>query len=263
MGCQICHGNADYDSMKKKRSSLGCLFWIALILLVLVVFIFNRKKIDEVVKSTGLLDQLRKERPQRDEPEIKRIEIPLLNPEEPKKSPDPPAKPAEPAVPKETVEVKIDPPIETPQEGPKETQKKMRKSNLYFIQVDDEGGIQLRRVSRTVYFTDSPLTETMKSLIEGMLPEEIAKGYLSLIPENTKLLSITIKDDTAFMNFNESFKYNPFGNEGHLAQLKQIVYTATEFPTVKKVQFLIEGAGVTYLSPEGLNISKPLGRDSF
>jgi len=57
--------------MKKKKSSIGCLFWIALILLIIVVFLFSRSRIDSVMEATGFLNVFsQKEKPI---PEVKRI----------------------------------------------------------------------------------------------------------------------------------------------------------------------------------------------
>ncbi len=41
------------DKKKKKPASLGCLFWIAFILLVIVLFFFNKKNITGVLEKTG------------------------------------------------------------------------------------------------------------------------------------------------------------------------------------------------------------------
>ena len=112
-------------------------------------------------------------------------------------------------------------------------------------------------------FVDSPLTETIRSLIRGLTPSELNKGLISLIPEKTKLLGISIKGSTAYINFNDSFKFNSFGEEGILASLKQIVYTATEFKTVSKVQLLINGKIEKFLSTEGVFVGTPLSRRSF
>ena len=57
---------------KKKKASLGCLFWIALILLVLVVFFFNRERITTVIEETGFKDYILKDQPQK--PDVKRVE---------------------------------------------------------------------------------------------------------------------------------------------------------------------------------------------
>ncbi|QTQ17448.1 GerMN domain-containing protein [Treponema parvum] len=67
----------------------------------------------------------------------------------------------------------------------------------------------------------------------------------------------------AFLNFSEEFEYNPYGVEGYLGQLMQIVYTATSFSTVDSVQFLIEGQKKDYLGSEGVWIGSPLARSSF
>ena len=40
--------------MGRKKSSIGCLFWTALVLLVLVIFLFNRSTIESVLDKTGL-----------------------------------------------------------------------------------------------------------------------------------------------------------------------------------------------------------------
>lgn len=45
---------------RRKRTSFGVLFWIALILLTVIVFLATRSRIDQVIKSTGIIDLLRK-----------------------------------------------------------------------------------------------------------------------------------------------------------------------------------------------------------
>ena len=64
------------------------------------------------------------------------------------------------------------------------------------------------------------------------------------------------------MDFSENFLFNSFGLEGYMGQLKQIIYTATEFPTVKRVQILIEGQVKSYLG-EGIFIGNPLTRETI
>ena len=88
-------------------------------------------------------------------------------------------------------------------------------------------------------------------------------GLISLIPEQTELRSISLKNGTAYLNFSESFRFNSFGVEGYNAQLKQVVYTATEFSNIDSVQILIEGSKMDYMGPEGVFIGKPLSRADF
>ncbi len=152
-------------------------------------------------------------------------------------------------------------PPSPPQKNLKE--KNMRDIKIYFVKVNSEGLISLKSTIRRVNFRASPLTESIKSLLKGPDSDEMNRDSLSLIPEDSRLLSARVEEGTAWLNFNEAFRFNPLGREGYTAQLKQIVYTATEFPGVKRVQILIEGSIKQYLSGEGFYVGKPLTRDSF
>ncbi|MFW6293829.1 MAG: hypothetical protein ACOC7V_16110, partial [Spirochaetota bacterium] len=47
------------ESSRKRRTSIGVLFWIAFILLVLVIFLANRSNIEQVLESTGIVEVVR------------------------------------------------------------------------------------------------------------------------------------------------------------------------------------------------------------
>lgn len=267
--------------MARKKTSLGCLFWIALILLVLVVFFFNRARIMQVMEETGFSEYL--PTTGEEEPQIKRKEVedPRVRKENEQDSPGggdaaedtsedegrdspPDAEEEE----KQTVEVKIEKEKEEAEEtsaqkeDPK-IEKHMRKSTVYFVSVDDAGAISLRKIVRPVYYIDSPLTSTLNTLLEGLTPAELNEGLLNLIPDATKIRGIRIKNRTAYIDFSEDLKFNPFGTEGLKAALRQIVYTATEFTTVDRVQILINGEKRSYLASEGIPIGKPLSRNDL
>jgi spore germination protein GerM len=255
--------------MKRKQSSIGCLFWVALILLILVIFLFNRKTIEEVLETTGFSDLITKEERPEEEPEVHRV-IPKGSEDS---SPVTPAiEPTEEVSPEDeqdnqteapTVVLNLTEDESEEKPAPPPTQKKLRRSKLFFVEIDDEGLPHLKGVVRPVYYTDSPLTETLEVLLRGLSPSELNMGFLSLIPEGTELLSVAVSNRIAFINFNETIRFNTFGYEGYKAQLMQIIYTATEFSTVDSVQILIEGKREQYLGPEGFNIMDPLTRDSF
>ncbi len=139
----------------------------------------------------------------------------------------------------------------------------MRKARLYFVAVDPSGKLFLKSVVRSIPASDSPLRDTLDALLGGPTGQELNLGLLSMIPTGSRLLSATVKGDTAYLDFSESFRFNGMGLDGMNAQLRQIVYAATEFPTVKSVQLLIEGKKVPYLDTEGARIDKPLTRDSL
>ena len=72
-----------------------------------------------------------------------------------------------------------------------------------------------------------------------------------------------VYDGVATLDFSEEFEYNRYCVDGYLGQLQQIVYTATAFPTVDKVLFLIDGELRQFLGGEGIRIDLPLSRESF
>ena len=118
---------------------------------------------------------------------------------------------------------------------------------IYYTKIDTDDNLVFTSIPKKVTYSDSPLTETMKILLDGPSKNEESLDIVTNIPKNTKLLSIKIVNNIAYINFSRDFEYNQFGREATLNQLKQIVFTATEFPNIKSVQFLIDGKTKTYL----------------
>lgn len=256
--------------MGRKKSSIGCLFWTALVLLVLVIFLFNRGTIESVLDKTGLMTHLRREKPSDDALVVKRNDEAVDSIHEEDQAPvDAEVVPEEqvsqdvsPPTPSE-VAVADEPEPEETESPPPQPSKKIRRSQLYFVFVDDEGRISLKPVARPVYYVDSPLTDTLASLLSGLSAEEVGDGLLTLVPEGTEIQGVRVQGGTAFIDFNESFRFNSFGGEGYRSQLQQIVFTATEFQTVQTVQVLVNGEKISYLGPESPFVGEPLSRDSL
>ncbi len=137
-----------------------------------------------------------------------------------------------------------------------------RPRTVYFSALDQNGVISRAPVQRLVADTGAPLTATLYALLDGLTPDERGTRLISLIPESAELRSVSIQDGTAYIDFNEEFLYNPYGKDGYAAQIKQVVWTATEFPTVKRVQILIDGRKVSYLG-ENIWIGSALDRVSL
>ena len=125
-----------------------------------------------------------------------------------------------------------------------------------------DGSVLRVRADRKLPASDSPLRDVILALIAGPNDEEKQSGLISLIPAGTRLLSVTIRGDTAYINFSEDFQYNIYGVEGYTGQLRQIVFTATEFANVRYAQILIEGRRIDYLG-ESVWIGSPLSRETF
>lgn len=137
-----------------------------------------------------------------------------------------------------------------------------RTARLWFATVDDEGRIELAPVTRSLPAGDAPLRDTLAALLAGPTAAEAKTGVISFVPAGTRVRSVAVNGEVATIDFSEQFRFNSLGIEGLRAQLRQVVWAATEFPTVKRVQVLIEGRKVDYLAPEGAAVGSPLGRDS-
>lgn len=278
------------DKKKKKSASLGCLFWIAIILLIIVLFFLKRNTITSNLEKTGLSDLLFNRTHTVDN--TSGDKIPSLKTQETDKAPLEDTKTAEKpseTVPQSTITepekpgpttptptqqepkqttpvVAIEKPIKTaekPTQKPTEKPVSTRKVTLFLVSIDADGRIIRKEVTRELSKSNSPLVDNLNALFEGPTSAEAKKGIRTLVPEGTKLISASVKDGIATINLNENFRFNQFGIEGYLGQLAQVVFTATSFPTVNSVQFLIEGQRREYLGAEGVWIGTPLSRDKF
>jgi len=134
---------------------------------------------------------------------------------------------------------------------------------LCFMTISSDGSVSTKEVTRAFKKSDSPLVDSINALITGPNKDEQNNGCKSLISTGTRLLSASVKNGVATLNFSSEFEFNQYGIEGSRGQLQQIVYTATAFPTVDSVQFLIDGEKKEYLGLEGVWIGSPLTRNSF
>jgi hypothetical protein len=175
-------------------------------------------------------------------------------------APEPPPAP----LPRET-EPAERPPVALPQEQPPPASTigrptDSRDRNLYFMQAQRSGAeLLLTRTSRRIGGSDSPLVDSINALLAGPTAEEKNRGLLSFIPPETRLIWAEVRGSTAYLNFNEDFQYNTSGREGSAAQIRQIVWTATEFSNINDVQILIDGKRIDFLI-EGVMIGSPIGR---
>ncbi len=134
---------------------------------------------------------------------------------------------------------------------------------LFFVQLNNDGSVTRKEVVRSIPKTNSPLTAAINSLLEGPYSDDIIQNCMTLIPAGTKLLSASVKDKVATLNFSEDFEFNSYGVDGLVNQLMQVVYTACSFSSVNSVQFIIDGQKKEYLGSEGIWIGTPLTVTSF
>jgi len=140
---------------------------------------------------------------------------------------------------------------------------------VYFLIADDLGGgnpalvAVARRVPRTVAVGGA----SMRALLEGPTPYEAEHDPLksvvsTAIPEDTVFLGLDIKDGLATVDLSKEFESGG-GSFSMGARLAQVVYTLTQFPTVERVRFRLDGQPVTVFSGEGLVLDQPVGREDY
>ncbi|MFP3089505.1 GerMN domain-containing protein [Treponema sp. TIM-1] len=252
-------------SSQKPESShrqLGVIFWLGFFILIICLFFINRNRIRTTIENTHFLDRLYNQSQNGGEP----LPEAALEPEKP----DPPSVTAVPSPAEKPTPVNPpailpgeEPAALTPPEEPgPRSGTSQRERAIYFMQVDGDGRVLRTRVARTLGVSDTPMTDALRTLIAGPSPEERRQGLVSFIPPGTELISVMVRGTTAYINLNEEFQFSTFGVEGYAAQLRQIVWTATEFSTVNDVQILIEGKRVDYLG-ESILIGSPISRDTL
>lgn len=101
-----------------------------------------------------------------------------------------------------------------------------------------------------LHHTEIPATQAVaRAAIEELfrgVPDSLAKSddAYSIVPESTRLLGLTVEDGVATIDLNSEFENSGMGSTGGEPHLAQVVYTLTQFPTVKRVAFEIEGEPV-------------------
>lgn len=158
--------------------------------------------------------------------------------------------------------------VQTPEEPVKEPEKEEPapeevEARLFYYWLSTEGDLTMKSVLRPMESDDYRLEGVIKELLKGPVSGEVDKHYMTFIPKGTRLNQVKLLSRTVRLDFSEEFSFNPIGYEGFNAQLKQIVYTVTEFSQVDQVLFTIDGELRDYINGEAMFTGEPLSRDSF
>ena len=142
----------------------------------------------------------------------------------------------------------------------------------YFLLHDPRGeDPTLVPVLRTVPKSPDTATAAMNALLAGPSAKErtALPPIKTLIPAGSKLLEIEISGGLATVDLSAEFASTSpddawddgiFSLRGRLAQ---VVYTMTQFATVDRVTFKLEGKPVTVFSSEEIVLDKPVTRATY
>ena len=248
---------------KPRLGKTGCLFWLFIFLVIIVIILYRGKGTFKETFS-HLKNRLSSQEVRETEetellPESENITI-IDKPEE--QTPDKPEKeqpPEEPA--RETKQTTTE--KSTVDVAPEAVTTKSLRAPLYFVKIEADGSARLQPATRSIEFKDSPITRTIESLLHGPSEEERSKGLISFIPEGTRLRSAQLQNGILTLDFSSSFEQNYNGREAILFQLSQIMLTSFEFTEVTGLTILIDGQKKRYITGEGIPLKEVYTKDDL
>ena len=101
---------------------------------------------------------------------------------------------------------------------------------------------------------------SLRALLDGPNGRELAAGLRSAVPPGTRLLDLTVADGLARVDLSGRFREGE-GATAARERLAQVVYTLTQFPTVKRVRVRIDGHTVPALGD--VKLDRGLARADF
>jgi len=123
---------------------------------------------------------------------------------------------------------------------------------LYFS--DKEAQYLVPEVREVVRNGISIEEAVVKELIAG--PADTAHGRT--LPQETRLISISVVNGTAYVNFSKELKTKHWGGSaGEIMTVYSVVNSLAGLPGINEVQFLIDGAKVETLSGH-IELNRPL-----
>lgn len=127
--------------------------------------------------------------------------------------------------------------------------------HLYFANEDGSGLVEENR--RNVVYSSNISLE--KLVVEKLIEGPMAEGAYPTVNPETKIVSVTIKDGTCYVNLNEEFLNQPYNASAEVT-IYSITNSLVELNNVNKVQISINGeTNISYR--EKVNLSSVFERN--
>lgn len=121
-----------------------------------------------------------------------------------------------------------------------------RDARLCFVIPKSDGSTRIVTCHQKVTITGATgYHDVIEGLLEGPGYEALATGAISFIEKGTSLIGLTVSEDTAFVNFSESFTSSgsSWGAGGLETACRQVTMTLQAYdPEIRKVVILINGS---------------------
>jgi hypothetical protein len=132
----------------------------------------------------------------------------------------------------------------------------------YYVLNGEPGVTGLVPTLRVVPKTTGVARAAMEALLDSDKVRDTYPQLATAVPAGTKLLGISIKNGVATVDLSREFESGG-GSASAMFRLGQVVYTLTQFSTVRSVLFQVEGETVTTFGPEGIVLEGPQSRRDF
>jgi germination protein M len=152
----------------------------------------------------------------------------------------------------------------SPSNGPSASAAGTTIVRAYFFLAGPQGSAGIVPVLREIPATTGVAKAAMTALLAGPNGKEGAATprISTTIPAGTQLLGLSINNSVATVDLSREFESGG-GSASVLGRLGQVVYTLTQFPSVKSVLFEVEGREVHAFGGEGAVLDGPVGRSDY
>lgn len=154
------------------------------------------------------------------------------------------------------------PPSAGPSTRPSATPVETMIVRAYYVLSGDPGVEGIVPTLRVVPKTTGVARAAIEALLDRGTITDAYRRVSTAIPAGTKLLGITIKNGVATIDLSREFESGG-GSASAFYRLQQVLYTLTQFPTVRSVLFQVEGRTVTTFGSEGVVLDGPMARGDF
>ena len=106
-----------------------------------------------------------------------------------------------------------------------------------------------------------PVESVLTALLDGPTPREDARGITSEIPEETRLLTVSVSGNVVQVNLSREFQ-SAGSSQSVLLRVAQVVRTLTSLKGVSFIRFQIDGVFVSVPSDAGV-VDRPVGSSDY
>jgi germination protein M len=133
----------------------------------------------------------------------------------------------------------------------------------YFLLEESGRNATLVPVLRSVPKSIGTARAALKALLAGPTTREASAnpGISTMIPAGTRLLGVSTAGGVATVDLSSDFA-TATSTFSARARLAQVVYTLTQFSTIRTVQFKLDGQALTSLPPS-ITLDKPVSRATY